>query len=334
MAKKFYLPFPVIIVLCLFFVPLVIKQSFIIYLLSVSAIYSIVGVGLILLLGYSGQISIGHAAFLGIGAYISALLTIKTGLAFWPALLLSAVGTGVVGFLIGLPALRLHGHYLAIATLGFGVIVPQILLKWEKLTHGFKGLLPPKPKLGSYVFDTDASLYYLNLVIAVILVFMAYNMLRSKTGRALIALKDNDLAAQAMGINIARYRVMAFTISAFYAGVAGSLYAHSVGFISPYDFNLWLSFNFLAMVVIGGLASIEGGIYGALFVVLVPALFGRIKDMPHIIFGVCLFLVIFLMPTGILGIRKKLSSLLVSFGGKNPEVPVKTVLRGRESGNE
>lgn len=329
MTKKIHLPFTIII--CLFFVPLIIKQSFIIYLLSLSAIYTIVGVSLVLLLGYSGQISIGHAAFLGIGAYISALLTIKAGLSFWPALLLAGIGTGIIGFLIGLPALRLHGHYLAIATLGFGVIVPQVLLKWEGLTKGFKGLLPPKPTIATFVFDTDVSLYYLNLVITVILVGIAYNILRSKTGRALVALKDNELAAQALGVSIAKYRVLAFTISAFYTGVAGSLYAHSVGFISPFDFNIWLSFNFLAMVVIGGLASIEGGVYGALFVVLVPALFGRIKDMPQLIFGACLFLVIFLMPIGILGIRKKLTELVLPFGRKVTAAPSQAASEGREN---
>lgn len=269
------------------------------YILSLAGVWAVAAIGLNLLIGYAGQISIGHAGFVGIGAYVSALLTIKAGLPFWLTLPAAGLVSAVIGLGLGLPALRLSGPYLAIATLGFGAAVAQVLLKWEPVTGGYMGLRPPRPSLGPWTLQSDMALYYLVFSVLTVMTWMAFNLLHSSIGRAWMALRDSELAAQAVGISLARYKTLAFAVSAFYAGVAGSLYAHLVGFISPFDFNLAVSILLVSMIVIGGLASVPGSILGALFLTVIFQLLSGLQDMRSIFYGLALILAAVFLPGGL-----------------------------------
>lgn len=269
------------------------------YVLSLAGVWAMAAIGLNLLTGYTGQISIGHAGFVGIGAYVSALLTLKAGLPFWLALPGAGLVSAVIGLGLGLPALRLSGPYLAIATLGFGAAVAQVFLKWESVTGGYMGLKPPQPSLGPWTLQSEAALYYLVLGTLALMTWMALNLLRSSYGRAWIALRESELAAQVVGISLARYKTLAFAVSAFYAGVAGSLYAHLVGFISPFDFNLTISIFLVSAIVIGGLASVPGSILGALFLTVIFQLTSGLRDMRSVIYGLALILAAVFLPGGL-----------------------------------
>lgn len=271
------------------------------YILALAGVYTVAAIGLNLLTGYAGQMSLGHAGFIAIGAYTSALLTIKLGWSFWLALPAAGVLTGVLGLVLVIPALRLSGLYLAIATLGFGAAVPQLLVKWDALSGGYNGLKPPRPELFGWTLETDWALYYLVMVVTIIMTWLALNLIKSRTGRALVAVRDSEIAAQAMGISMVRYKSIAFVVSSFYAGVAGSLYAHLVGFISPNDFSLVMSINLLSVIVIGGLASIPGSILGALFLVLLPQLLSGVKNLSSAVYGLALIAVVIFLPGGLWG---------------------------------
>lgn len=273
--------------------------SYHLYILSLAGVWAVAAIGLNLLTGYAGQISIGHAGFVGIGAYVSALLTIKAGLPFWLALPVAGLVSAAIGLGLGLPALRLSGPYLAIATLGFGAAVAQVLVKWEPVTGGYMGLRPPRPSLGSWTLQSDVALYYLVFGVLTVMTWMAFNLLHSSIGRAWIALRDSEPAAQAVGISLARYKTLAFAVSAFYAGVAGSLYAHLVGFISPFDFNLTISIFLVSAIVIGGLASVPGSIAGALFLTLVFQMLSGMRDMRSVLYGLALILVAVFLQGGL-----------------------------------
>lgn len=273
--------------------------------LNTVIIYGIVALGFNILLGYAGQISLGHAAFMGLGAYVSAYFVSVMELPFLFALLLSGIIPMLIGLLLGLVALRLEGHYLAIATLGFGVTLQQVFKEWIPFTNGFSGMKTEYPQILGFVFRTRESYFVLVIIIFIILALFAYNLLKSKTGRALIAMRDSEHAAQAMGVSLFRYKLIAFAISAFYAGIAGSLYIHLIRYTSPNDWGIELSLNLLAMVVIGGLASIGGAIWGASFIVMVPEI---IKEIPlleginsisSILTGLALILVIMFFPYGL-----------------------------------
>ena len=283
--------------------------------LTFICMYSIATVGLMLLMGYTGQISMGHAAFFGIGAYTSAILTSK-GVPFILAMPAAGIVAGCVGIPIGLPALRLAGLYLAIATIGFGFIVEEILVRWEGLTNGNMGMMADPPSIGGFWFDTEIRFYYLTLVLLILTLFAARNILRSPTGRAMIAIRDSEVAAQAMGISMLKYKTMAFAISAFFTGVAGSLYAHRLTFINPESFTILVSIEFLIMIIIGGLGSLHGAIYGAAFVIFLPQLIIMTKDyMPKYLadqtglepalYGLMIIFFILFEPMGIYGRWRK-----------------------------
>lgn len=278
--------------------PLVVPGYFL-YILTLGAIWAVAAVGLNLLTGYAGQISIGHAGFMGIGAYASALLTLKQGWSFWMAGPVAALAAGAVGWVLGVPALRLSGPYLAIATLGFGTAVSQILVKWEPITGGYMGLKPPRPAFGPWTLAGDVPLYYLTVTILVVTTAFAVNLVRSPVGRAFVALRDSEAAAQASGINLARYKTLAFAISALYAGAAGSLYAHVVGFISPFDFNLFVSIFLLSVIVIGGLASVPGSIVGALALTVGLQVLSSVRDLRQVVYGLALVLMVIFLPGGL-----------------------------------
>ena len=254
--------------------------------MNLIGIYVIVALGLNLLTGYTGQISLGHAAFFAIGAYTSAILTGKFGIPFWMALPAAGVLAALVGIFIGLPALRLKGLYLAIATMGFAFIVEEIIVQWEGLTNGVNGINVVRPTLGPFNFTTDEGYYYLVLFTVLLMIIILKNILRTSTGRAFIAIRDSEIAAESMGINLAIYKTVAFGISAFYAGIAGSLFAHFMLFIGPENFDFLVSISFLVMILVGGLGSVHGAVFGAIFITTLPELISLSKDyLPGIIAG-------------------------------------------------
>ena len=275
------------------------------------AIYGIVGLGLMLLTGYTGQVSLGHAAFMAVGAYTHALLVA----AGWPLLVSIAAAAALsaaVGVIVGLPALRVRGIYLAIATMAFGFIVEEVAARWESVTGGNSGLQVPAPSIAGFRLDSTAALYYLCLAFAVLATLAVLNLLRSPTGRAFVAIRDSEISAQSMGISAARYKTVAFAISAFLTGVAGALYAHQIRFITPEQFTLLQSIELLLMIVIGGLGSIHGAFFGAAFVISLPQFISwAVAYLPQalanatglrpVLFGAVMILVVLLEPYGMYG---------------------------------
>jgi len=280
-------------------------ESYLVFLLALAATHIIIAIGLNLLTGYTGQVSLGHAGFIAIGAYTSALLTLKLNAPFALALPSAGLVSGLFGFLLGLPALRLSGPYLAVATLGFGIAVAQVLVKWEALSGGSLGLHPPRPSFWLLSIDTDTRFYFLTITTMLLMTIAAVNLLKSKIGRAFIAVRDSEIAAQAMGINVSLYKTLAFATSAFYAGIGGSLMGHLVGFINPDSFNVAASIYFLSMIVIGGLGSILGSILGPIFLTGLTHLLSDIKSLPMVVYGVLLILVVIFEPHGLWGRWRK-----------------------------
>jgi len=248
------------------------------YLFNLMAIHAIVALGLNILVGYTGQISLGHAGFFAIGAYGCAMLYKVYGLPFLVALPAGGFLSAGFGFLVGLPALRLEGPYLTIATMGFGMAVTQFVGHWSFL-GGRMGLDIPKLKLLGLELGSDTQIYYLIMAVTVIMTVGARNLVNTRVGRALIAIRDSDIAAQTMGVNLTYYKTLAFAISAFYTGIAGGLMAFVLGFISPENFNLMLSIVFLGMVVVGGLGSIPGSIAGAMLLTYLQIRLSSVQDM-------------------------------------------------------
>jgi branched-chain amino acid transport system permease protein len=275
-------------------------------------ILAIALLGLNLLTGFNGQISLGHGAFFAIGGYGAAILVVKLGLPYWLAIPLASVVCFVAGFLFGFPALRFGGLYLALATFALAVATPQILSYkgFDSITNGSQGitLAKPAPPLG-IPLTPDQWLYLVCLASAALLFWAAHNLVRSRIGRALVAIRDQPIAAETMGINAALYKTTCFGVSALYAGVAGGLSTLAVGFVSPESFGLPLSLSFLVGIVVGGLASLGGALFGALFIEFVPNIADQLtvsfgegaKALPGAIYGALLILVMAALPTGAMG---------------------------------
>jgi branched-chain amino acid transport system permease protein len=240
-------------------------------------IYGICGVSLMVLVGYTGLVSLGHAAFLGIGAYAHAYF-IQHGIPWVAAILLAVALTTACGLIVGLPALRMTGIYLTIATLAFAVIIQEVFSRWESVTHGFAGMKVDKPIIFGFEFATDRSFYYLCLFFLVVVLWATRNLLRAPTGRAWIAMRDSEIAAQSMGVHLAIYKSMAFAYSAGVMGLAGALFAHKIAFLAPDIFTILLSIQFLLLVIVGGLGSLHGAVFGAIFVALLPPLIAILRD--------------------------------------------------------
>src|SRR5713101_10020635 len=266
-------------------------------------IYAIALLGLNILTGYNGQISLGHGAFYAIGAYTTAIMIDRWNIGYVWTLPTAGVVCLVVGFLFGRPALRLEGLYLALATFALALSVPQILKYFEHWTGGSQGIVLSKPKAPiGLPLNEDQWLYFLTLAVGFVLFGLAWNLLRGRTGRAIVAIRDNHIAAEAMGINNALYKSVVFGVSAAYTGVAGALSALAIAFVAPDSFNIFLSITLLTGIVIGGLATISGAIFGALFIQFVPNWAQDIsKAAPWAIFGVFLILCMYVMPHGIAG---------------------------------
>jgi branched-chain amino acid transport system permease protein len=297
-------------------------------------VYANALLGLNILTGYNGQISLGHGAFYAIGAYTAAILMDKFGVPYWATLPVAGVVCLVVGFLFGLPALRLEGLYLALATFALGVSMPQ-LLKYhhlEKWTGGVQGIVIAKPDAPfGLPLDPDQWLYFFTLAVMILMFFLAWNLLRGRVGRALIAIRDQHVAAEAMGVNNAIYKSLTFGVSALYTGIAGALGAIAIQFVAPDSFNIFLSITFLVGIVVGGLASIPGAIYGAIFIQFIPNIADEIsKAAPWAIFGIFLIGFVYAMPFGINGAIRMLLARLARKaqntgpGSTVPESSIKT----------
>jgi branched-chain amino acid transport system permease protein len=269
-------------------------------LLNFIGIHTLLVVGLNLLMGYGGQISLGHAAFFGLGAYTSGILTATYGLNPWLALLAGLVVAGAAAYFIGIPALRLHGYYLAVATLGFGIIVYIILNEAQPLTGGPSGLSGiPALSLGSLALNTPKRLYFLVWLTVGAVLALSANLVNSRTGRALRALHDSEAAAQSLGVDTARLKLKIFVWSALYASLAGSLYAHTLNFIAPASFGFMFSIKLVTMVVLGGMASIWGSLLGAAVLTVLPEVLTAFHDFEVIIFGAILMVVMIFLPRGL-----------------------------------
>jgi branched-chain amino acid transport system permease protein len=279
--------------------------SFVTFELTQVMIYALAILGLNLLIGFNGQFSLGHSAFYGIGAYTAAILMSRWEVPYYLTLPAAGGVCFAVGFLFGLPALRLQGLYLALATFALAIAMPQILKfhPFEDFTGGVQGLVidKPDPPFGLPI-DADQWLYYFTLAVLLVLLAGASRLIRSRTGRAIMAIRDNPIAAAAMGINTALYKTLTFGVSALYTGVAGALGAIVVQFVAPDSFNFLLSVSFLVGLVIGGVGSIPGCLFGGLFVLFVPNIAESISiGLAGAIYGVILLIVIFVMPSGAAG---------------------------------
>jgi branched-chain amino acid transport system permease protein len=275
-------------------------------------VYALALLGLNLLTGYNGQISLGHGAFYAVGAYTTAIMIDRWSVPYGWTLPAAGLLCLVVGFLFGIPALRLEGLYLALATFALALAVPQILKYFEHWTGGSQGIVLSKPEapLG-LPLTPDQWLYFVSLAVLVLGFALAWNLLRGRTGRALVAIRDNPIAAEAMGINLALYKALAFGVSAAYTGVAGGLSALAIAFVAPDAYNVFLSITFLVGIVIGGLASISGAIFGGLFIQFVPNWAQDIsKAAPWAIYGVFLIAFMYAMPHGIAGSLRLLGARL------------------------
>jgi branched-chain amino acid transport system permease protein len=250
------------------------------YLVDVSLvfIYGLCGLSLMVLAGYTGLVSLGHAAFLGIGAYAHVFCLQDLGLPWVVSVALAAAISAAAGVLVGLPALRMTGVYLTIATLAFALIIQEVFTRWDRVTHGLKGRPVDKPVIFGVSFASDVAFYFLCVAVLIAGLWLTANVLRAPTGRAWVAIRDSEIAAQSMGVHLARYKTMAFAYSAGLMGAAGALVAHKIGYLAPDIFSVLLSIQFLLMVVVGGLGSLHGALYGAVFVAILPVLISEARD--------------------------------------------------------
>ena len=246
--------------------------------LNLVLIYGLCGLSLMVLAGYTGLVSLGHAAFLGIGAYAHVYFVQDVGLPWIVAVALATVLTAAAGVLVGSPALRMTGVYLTIATLAFALVIQEVFTRWDRVTHGLKGRPVDKPVIFGISFATDAAFYFLCLGFLIGGLWLTRNLLRAPTGRAWVAIRDSEIAAQSMGVNLAVYKTMAFSYSAGLMGLAGALFAHKIGFLAPDIFGVLFSIQFLLMVVVGGLGSLHGAVFGAVFVALLPVVISQARD--------------------------------------------------------
>jgi len=240
-------------------------------------IYGICGVSLMVLVGYTGLISLGHAAFLGIGAYAHAYL-LQHGLPWVASVAIAVLITTACGLIVGLPALRMTGIYLAIATLAFAVIIQEVFTRWESVTGGFAGMAVDKPIIFGVRFNDEASFYYLCAALLALTILLTKNLLRSPTGRAWVAIRDSEIAAQSMGVHLPLYKSVAFAYSAALMGLAGALFAHKIAYLAPDIFSILFSIQMLLLVIVGGLGSLQGAVFGAIFVALLPPIIAILRD--------------------------------------------------------
>jgi branched-chain amino acid transport system permease protein len=271
-----------------------------VFLASLVAVNAIVAIGLNLLSGYTNQLSFGHAGFLAVGAYTGALCALHAPWMPAPiALLVAGIVTALVGVALGIPCLRLEGLYLTMATLAFGFVVTEAILNLDALTRGADGLRVAAASIGRWRLVSDVARYYLTVAVASVMITLAVNVVRGRTGRAFLAIRESEIAAHASGVNVPAYKTIAFALSAFYAGVAGGLFAFVVGYISPDAFDLFLSVDFVTMIIVGGLGSVPGSIVGAAVVTLLHDWLAGFQNYRPLVFGAVMIAVMLFMPGGL-----------------------------------
>jgi len=293
----------IILILFLIFIvlfPLFLTNKYYISVMVVVGFYTLIVIGLGMLMGYAGQISLGHAAFYGLGAYSSGILCTKYNFNPWLAILCGLILTGIIAYIIGVPSLKLKGHYLAMATLGFGEIVYIVFNELSVLTGGPSGLMEiPILSLCGISLNTDQRFYYLLWAVILICIILSINIVNSRAGRALRAIHGSEAAALCMGINVTKYKVQIFILSALMASLSGSFYAHFVTFISPSSFGFMQSIMLATMVVIGGMSDIWGSCLGAFIITILPEYLHIFHDYEILIFGLILMIIMILMPKGL-----------------------------------
>lgn len=314
----------IIVLIGLAIFPILISNIFYVNLMILIGIYMILTLGLSLIFGYAGQLSLTQAAFYGIGAYTSAILTTNLHLPVWIGLVAAAIVTGIFAYLLGAPILRLKHYYLAMASLAFGEIMVVLATQQQDLTGGSAGIASiPAPSVGGFQLDTPSRYYYLVWVIAILVLVFSQNIVSSKIGRALQAISASEEGAAAMGVNVAKYKVLMFTLSGIYAGIAGSLYVHYVTYVNPDSFTVSLSILLLIMVAVGGAQSLWGAVLGAVFITILPPLVGMYQRYNMLIYGVLLLAVLMFLPGGLAG---GISALLKKVTGRfstnlQPDMP-------------
>ena len=287
--------------------PWCLTNEYYVNVLIISGLNAIVAVGLNLLLGFAGQISLGHAAFYGLAAYTTSILTTTYNLPIIAGILAGIVLVGLVAYLIGIPTLKLSGHYLAMATLGFGIIVYIFFNETIELTGGPSGFVGiPRLSLFGYSFDSDLSYYYLVVFVLAIVLMFSLNLIRSRIGRALRAIHTSEKAAQISGIDIARYKLFIFVLSAILAAIAGVLYAHYLEFIAPSSFGFNHSVLLVTMVVLGGMTNVWGAVAGAFFLTMLPEFLRAFENIEFLLYGFILIVCMMFLPEGIVGGIQKL----------------------------
>lgn len=282
--------------------PLIFTNNYYVKIVIIMAINTLVVLGLNLLMGYAGQVSIGHAAFYGIGAYASAVATTKYGFSPWIGLAASVMLGGIVAYIIAIPTLRLKGHYLAMATLGFAEIVHVLFLQLKPITGGTDGLFGiPSVAIAGFEFDTPQKLYMLVWFFLMLGLAISLNLAKSRVGRALRAVHGSEIAAASVGIDTSKYKIQVFVLSAVMACIGGSMYAHMAAFVSPESFTLGMSIMLVTMVVFGGMANIWGAVVGASTLTLLEEYLKAYEDFNMVIFGVILVFAMVFMPQGLIG---------------------------------
>ncbi|WP_435921999.1 branched-chain amino acid ABC transporter permease [Paenibacillus sp. DYY-L-2] len=284
--------------------PLALGQinDYLMHIVIMIGIFSILSMSLNVIIGYAGQFALGHAAFYGIGAYSAALLMIHFHVSFWIALPAAAVIAGFFGFLLGTPVIRLRGDYLGIVTLGFGEIVRLIFVGWVDVTRGPMGLPGiPAPSLFGYTFSGKTEFYYLILALALLTFFVIHRVVHSGVGLSMLTVREDETLAQSIGIRPNKYKLIAFTVGGFFAGIAGAFWATYISFVSPDAFRYLDSVNILAMVILGGTASLPGSILGAVILVLAPELLRYMSDYRMLLMGLAIVLMMIFKPTGFWG---------------------------------
>lgn len=283
-----------------FLLPLLLRGNYQLSIATTIGINTIVVLGLNLLMGYAGQVSLGQAAFVGLGAYASGILTTKLGLCPWFAILAGISLGALIGVVVGIPLLKLRGHYLAMGTLGFGMIANIVMVQWERLTDGTVGIMSIPPlAIGKLTLDTELSMYYLIATTVIISMTLASNIIDSRVGRAMRAVHGSEVAAEVSGVDTAKYKLQVFVLSAALAALAGSLFAHHSTYIHPDTFGFHYSIQLLVMAVLGGMASIWGAIFGAAAVTMIGEHLRQFQEFSAIAFGTILILFMIFMPAGL-----------------------------------
>ena len=289
-------------VLVLSALPFVVTDPYWLHLLIMLVMYMMLAASVDIIYGYAGQLNLGQGAFAAIGAYITGLLMLRLHVSYWVAMPLSGLGAAFFGLLLGFPTLRLRGLYLGIATMGFSEIVRLILLTWSSLTRGPMGLPGiPSPTIGSFAIESKTAYYYLVLVYLLLTLFSIQRLVNSRVGRAWIAIREDETAAMAMGIDTATYKIMAFSLGAFFAGIAGSFYAVYISFVSPDAFKMMDSYLIFAMPAVGGMGTMLGPLIGALIVYVLPEVTRVFSDYRMLWVGALLVVVMVSEPRGVLG---------------------------------